>query len=91
MKDGKLNMAQFFYCKFCGVKNSSISGLTSGSCSRHTLGPNKGKHALYEGSEKAQYTCKYCGTKSSSISALSSSSCNRHPAGSNKGKHEPAL
>ena len=80
-----------FYCKYCGTKASSVSGLTASSCSRHPLGANKGKHNLYEGSEKPQYTCKYCGTKGSSISGLTASSCSRHPNGANKGKHEPAM
>jgi hypothetical protein len=80
-----------YYCKYCGTSASSVSGLTINSCSRHPLGPNKGKHVLYEGSEKAQYVCKYCGTKASSISGLTINSCSRHPNGSNKGKHEPAL
>ena len=55
------------------------------------LGSNKGKHKLYEGSEKSKYTCKYCGNGYSSISSLTASSCSRHPNGSNKGKHSPAL
>ncbi len=79
-----------FYCKYCGSKASSVSSLTGSSCSRHPLGSNKGKHTLYEGSEKSQYTCKYCGNKASSIASLTGSSCSRHPNGSNKGKHEPA-
>lgn len=80
-----------FYCEYCGTKYSSVSSLTSGSCSKHPHGPNKGKHKLYEGSEKAQYVCKYCGTKYSSISSLTSGSCSKHPNGPNKGKHAPAL
>lgn len=80
-----------FYCEYCGTKSSSISSLTSGSCSRHPLGGNKGKHKLYEGSEKSKYSCKFCGTASSSLSSLTSSSCHRHPNGGNKGKHSPAL
>ena len=52
-----------FYCEYCGSKYSSVSSLTSCSCFRHPDGPNKGKHKLYEGSEKAQYVCKYCGSK----------------------------
>lgn len=83
-------MAKFF-CKYCGTFSSSVSGLTASSCFRHPLGPNKGKHVLYEGSEKAQYVCKYCGTKSSTISSLAACSCFRHPNGANKGKHEPAM
>jgi DNA-directed RNA polymerase subunit RPC12/RpoP len=80
-----------FYCKYCGTKSSSVSSLTSLSCSKHPLGSNKGKHVLYEGSEKPQYTCKYCGTHTSSISSLTALSCSRHPNGSNKGHHEPAM
>ena len=80
-----------FYCKYCGTKASSISGLTSNSCHRHPLGSGKGKHALYEGSEKSQYVCKYCGTKASSISSLTANTCHRHPNGPGKGRHEPAL
>lgn len=80
-----------YYCEYCGAKSSSVSGLTAGSCSRHPNGPNKGKHKLYEGSEKSQYVCKYCGTKYSSLSGLTAGSCARHPNGPNKGKHSPAL
>ncbi|OXA77863.1 hypothetical protein SAMN05444397_11445 [Flavobacterium aquidurense] len=80
-----------FYCECCGTKSSSISSLTANSCSRHPLGPNKGKHKLYEGSEKAKYNCKYCGTSSASISTLTGNSCSRHPNGNGKGKHAPAL
>jgi DNA-directed RNA polymerase subunit RPC12/RpoP len=80
-----------YYCKYCGNKASSIQSLTASSCNRHPLGPNKGKHTLYEGSEKDKYQCKHCGTSSSSIQSLTGSSCNRHPLGPNKGKHEPAL
>lgn len=80
-----------FYCEYCGTKSSSISSLTASSCSRHSLGNGKGKHKLYEGSEKAKYSCKYCGTSSSSISSLTGSSCSRHPNGNGKGKHAPAL
>jgi len=80
-----------FYCEYCGNKYSSVSSLTASSCSRHPLGPNKGKHKLYEGAEKSKYTCKYCGNGYSSISSLTASSCSRHPNGANKGKHSPAL
>lgn len=80
-----------FYCEYCGTKSSSISSLTASSCSRHPLGNGKGKHKLYEGSERAKYSCKYCGTSFSSISSLTGSSCNRHPDGNGKGKHAPAL
>jgi len=80
-----------YYCKYCGYKASSVSSLTINSSPRHPSGPNKGKHALYEGGEKSQYTCKNCGAKSSSLSSLTISSCPRHSDGGNKGKHEPAL
>ncbi|WP_316849060.1 hypothetical protein [Pedobacter agri] len=76
-----------FYCANCGSKFSSVTSLTSNACSRHPLG--KGKHVLYEGSEKTKYTCKYCGSGNSSLSSLTSNSCSRHPQG--KGKHSPAL
>ncbi len=80
-----------FYCEYCGTKYSSVSSLTGSACVRHPLGPNKGKHSLYQGSEKTQYTCKYCGTHYSSISSMTGSACVRHPLGANKGKHSPAL
>lgn len=80
-----------YYCEYCGTKNSSVSSLTSGTCMRHANGPGKGKHKLYEGSEKSQHLCKYCGTKNSSISSLTSGTCMRHPNGTGKGKHAPAL
>jgi len=80
-----------FYCEYCGTKYSSVSSLTGSPCHRHPDGVNKGKHKLYEGSEKPKYTCKYCGNGSSSILSLTSSPCHRHPNGINKGKHSPAL
>jgi len=80
-----------FYCEYCGTKYSSVASLTSSSCSKHPLGANKGKHKLYEGTEKAKYTCKYCGTQYTTISSMTSSSCSKHPDGANKGKHAPAL
>ena len=52
-----------YYCKYCGTYRSSVQSLTGGSCPRHPDGPCKGRHALYQGGEKAQYTCMYCGTK----------------------------
>lgn len=79
-----------FYCEYCGTDRSSVASLTASSCHRHPLGPNKGRHKLYEGSEKSKYTCKYCGTDRSSLSSLTASSCHRHPDGANKGKHSPA-
>jgi hypothetical protein len=58
---------------------------------RHPNGANKGKHKLYEGSEKTQYVCKYCGAKSPNLVSLTMGSCLRHPNGANKGKHSPSL
>ncbi len=81
----------FFYCEYCGYKAGSVQSLTCMSCIRHPAGPNKGKHKLYEGSEKALYTCKYCGYHVGSIQALTRMSCLRHPNGANKGNHSPAL
>ena len=80
-----------FYCEYCGAKFPSIQSLTSSYCQRHPNGQNKGKHKLYEGSEKSQYTCKYCGQNYPNITSLTASSCARHPSGSYKGKHAPAL
>lgn len=73
-----------YYCKWCGQKSSSVSSLTSLSCSKN---PEGKKHALYEGSEKSQYVCKCCGQKSSSLSSLTSLSCSKSPTK----KHQPAL
>jgi DNA-directed RNA polymerase subunit RPC12/RpoP len=80
-----------FYCEYCGKKYPSVLNLTSVTCHRHPLGSNRGKHKLYEGSEKAKYTCKYCGKEYPSLINLTSVSCHRHPNGSNKGKHSPTL
>lgn len=80
-----------YYCEYCGQKFSSVSALTQASCIRHPMGSCKGKHKLYEGSEKTRYICKYCGQSFPSLSALTSASCIRHPAGACKGKHSPAL
>lgn len=76
-----------YYCEYCGAKYSSVSQLTGNYCTRHPDG--RGKHKLYEGSEKSQYVCKYCGSKYSSLSMLTGNYCTRHPNG--KGKHSPAL
>jgi hypothetical protein len=76
---------QNYYCKWCGVKNTSVTGLINSSgC---TLSPTK-KHELYEGSEKSQYVCKYCGVKNSSIKGLLlSSGCIK----SSSKRHVPSL
>jgi len=74
-----------FYCKCCGAKFSSVVNLTSSSCSKN---PEGKRHALYEGTEKSQYTCKYCGSKASSLVNLTASSCSKNPVGKH---HSPAL
>ena len=81
-------MSEKFYCEYCGSSFPSVSSLTSNSCNRHPDG--KGKHKLYEGGEKSQYTCKYCGQKFNSISSLTGNNCSRHPDGKNR-RHSPAL
>ena len=76
------------YCEYCGTPSSNITSLVSTSGHRHPLGSGKGKHKLYEGSEKSQYACKYCGISSNTLLSLTSTSCFRHPSG---GNHSPAL
>jgi len=61
------------FCMYCGTERSSVSSLTSGSCSKS---PSK-SHIPYEGVEKKEYTCKFCGTMRSSISSLTSGSCSK--------------
>ena len=61
-----------FYCEYCGTKSSKAASLVSGYCPRHPNGTNKGKHILYEGGEKTEYTCKYCGINNRSLSTLTS-------------------
>ena len=51
----------------------------------------RGRHALYEGSEKSRYTCKFCGQSFTSLQIMTAMKCYRHPLGTYKGKHEPAL
>jgi len=80
-----------FYCEYCGQKFSNVRSLTAANCHRHPNGSNKGKHKLYEGSEKSQYVCKYCGRSSRNLTSLTAANCHRHPDGANKGKHAPAL
>lgn len=80
-----------YYCKHCGHKAPSIQVLTGQPCIKHPSGPNKGRHELYEGSEKSKYSCKYCGHTAPSISVLTSQPCIKHPNGPNKGKHAPTL
>lgn len=80
-----------FYCEYCGQKFSSVASLTSNNCTRNPNGFCKGKHKLYEGSEKSMYTCKYCGQRFSSLASLTANNCTKHPNGFCKGKHAPAL
>ena len=80
-----------FYCEYCGTKATSVQSLTSQTCGKHIDGMHKGKHKLYEGSEKSKYTCKYCGTMNPTIQSLTSQTCGKHPNGMHKGKHAPAL
>lgn len=80
-----------FYCVYCGHKFNNVRSLTSCSCPRHPDGPGKGKHKLYEGTEKDEYTCKYCGHKFNNLFTMTGCSCPRHPDGPSKGKHSPAL
>ena len=70
-------MADFF-CKYCGNKNSSVSGLTQGACSKN---PEGKYHVPYEGSQKSQFDCKYCGSKNQSISGLTQGACSKNPHG----------
>ena len=82
--------AEKFYCKHCGICRSSVQSLTVNMCPRHPAGPNRGRHEVYEGSEKREYTCIFCGIRRGSIAALTVNMCPRHPAGPNKGRHFPA-
>ena len=80
-----------YYCKYCGQHFYSVRSMTAIGCPRHPDGAYKGKHALYEGSEKTRYTCKYCGQEFSAIHNMTAVGCPRHPDGPYKGKHSPAL
>lgn len=73
------------HCQYCGTERSSVSSLTSSTCSKNPTGKY---HSPYEGSEKTKYTCKYCGTERLNISSLTSSSCSKNPNGK---YHVPAL
>ena len=87
----KCNIMANFYCEYCGIKYPNVATLTLNGCHRHPNGTNKGKHKLYEGTEKSQYTCKYCGIKYHNIGTLTLNNCHRHPEGRNKGRHARAL
>ena len=80
-----------YYCEYCGLSFSDVRQLTGLNCHRHPNGANRGKHKLYEGSEKPRYTCRYCGTQFSTIMQMTGLKCFRHPDGANKGNHSPAL
>ena len=80
-----------FYCKYCGRKFSTVASLAVQSCSNHPDGMAKGKHSLYQGTEKSQYTCCYCGRTFSSIMSMAAQNCSYHPNGMGKGMHSPAL
>ena len=80
-----------FYCEYCGHEAPSVMVLLGQPCPKHIGGSNKGKHKLYEGSEKSQYTCKYCGSQANSIRNLVSQPCQKHSMGANMGRHAPAL
>jgi DNA-directed RNA polymerase subunit RPC12/RpoP len=80
-----------YYCEYCGKKFPDVRTLTSGTCTYHPDGSNKGRHKLYEGTEKQEYTCKYCGKKFPSIQVMTGGQCVNHPKGTNKGPHAPAL
>ena len=80
-----------YYCEYCGRKFLSAMGLSSNNCPRHPNGFGKGKHKLYEGSEKSKYTCKYCGFTFKNLPALTVNNCPKHPNEFAKGKHSPAL
>lgn len=80
-----------YYCEYCGAKFRNVNSLTAANCFRHPLGGNRGKHKLYQGSEKSKYTCKHCGQSYRTMLSLTAANCFRHPLGGNKGKHAPAL
>jgi len=80
-----MTYTQYHY-EYCGIMHAQISNLVATPCFRHPDGPNKGKHKLYEGTEKAHCNCIYCGTSTSSIANLTSIPCFRHPKDSKKRK-----
>jgi hypothetical protein len=82
---------QSYYCENCGIKFSNPRDLLSNSCHQHPNGFGKGKHILYQGSEKSKYFCKFCGTSFSNLRDLCGNSCAKHPYGFGKGHHRPAL
>lgn len=73
-----------YNCEYCETASSSISTLVASPFHRYPLGINKGKHRLYEKSEKSKYDSKYYGTSLFSLQSLTASPCYRHPNGANK-------
>ena len=80
-----------YYCEYCGRSFPDVRQLASAPCAYHPDGTNRGRHKLYEGSEKSRYTCRYCGTQFSTIMQMVTAPCAYHPKGTNKGRHSPAL
>ena len=80
-----------YYCVYCGLPFPSVMALRNATCSMHPNGVGKGKHELYEGSQKSTYYCKYCGLPFPSLLSLCNATCSQHPYGVGKGKHSPAL
>ena len=80
-----------YYCKYCGMMFHGVAQMTAYNCPRHPNGSNRGRHELYEGSEKSGYTCKFCGRIFPSIRIMTAYTCPRHPDGTNRGKHSPSL
>jgi hypothetical protein len=78
-------------CEYCGEEKATTKILTSNNCAKHPSGTYKGKHKLYEGSEKNKYECKYCGEQKATIKILTSNKCGKHPLGFYKGNHSPAI
>ena len=56
-----------YYCEYCGHRFVDARQLVSATCPRHPDGSNRGRHKLYEGTEKYNHTCKQCGHTSASI------------------------
>ena len=67
-----------YYCMYCGMDNSSPTGLCRGDCEKSP----SGKHQLYNGTKKNKYYCKYCGMDNSSLWDLTHHDCENSPTGS---------
>jgi hypothetical protein len=66
---------RYYYCKYCGRRHITISGLTRMACAKSPTG----YHQPYEGKDKPIYTCKYCASSSRSIKGLTRGSCSASP------------